>query len=142
MSNVEAERSYLDYIGCIRRQYIQHNGEHTDLLDQTMHQLCVDETSSRTRLSLTNIMVARGPAKTRVKSTTFIPARGLLSAKVDDRRDTVAAYCSLTHVDARCRVVRVSISILSGMKGKTVVNGIVQRRLSQIRHVHICCSGD
>lgn len=37
MSNVEVRRSHLDHIGCIGRQYIQHNREHTDLLDQTMY---------------------------------------------------------------------------------------------------------
>lgn len=69
-------------------------------------------------------MVARGPAKTRVKSTTFIPASGLSSAKVDDRRETVAACCSLTYVDAKCRVVRMSMITVSERDVDHRYNGI------------------
>jgi hypothetical protein len=95
LSNVEAEPSYLDHIGCIGRQYMQYTKKGTNLLDQTIDQLSSGGKARVRGQQLTNIMVARGPARTRVKSTTLIPASGLSSGRVDDHRRPVDRESSL-----------------------------------------------
>jgi hypothetical protein len=85
----EAERSHLDYIGCIGRQQVLNLVDITNLLDQTIDQLSLGGKARVRGQQLTNIMVAKGPARTRVRSTTLIPASALSSGKADDHRRPV-----------------------------------------------------